>query len=214
MKAAKILLTAGMVAGFLLATGCGFRPIYATSANGVPPLTQRIVVRDVAAPDTIRPLIEGALDERILLKAGQRPRYDLYISVKESAERLAVQIDATVTRYNYRLRASYTVVDLLSGRRSRGRVQSVTSYNIVSSQYSTLYAERTAQEKASRLLVEEIERDLLIKFTRIAPKRDTQDAEEDVDDAVESEPEDIELIEELWPAPPDDDVIRIDDGTN
>ena len=165
MKSLRTVRTAGLLAGLLILAGCGFRPIYATAPDGAPPLNQLIAIRHVKAPDTIKPLITDALNDRILLRAGQRPRYDLYVDTKESAERLAVQIDATVTRYNYRLRAKYTLVNLETGQRRNGSAQAVTSYNIVSSQYSTLYAERTAQEKASRLLAEEIERDLLIQFS-------------------------------------------------
>ena len=175
MKLSRAILVAALFAGMLAATGCGFRPIYATGPDGAPPLNQRVAIRHVAAPDTVRSLISDALHRRILLKDGESPKYDLYVKATESAERLAVQIDATVTRYNYRLRAEYTLVDLEDGARRKGAAQAVTSYNIVSSQYSTLYAERTAQEKASRLLAEEIERDLLIQFSDEA-----DDAEDEV----------------------------------
>lgn len=150
----------------LAAAGCGFRPIYATPADGsAAALNQRVAVRSVVAPDTVQPLIVSALNDRIVLKEGETPKYGLDISATESAERLAVQIDATVTRYNYRLQARYTLVDLETGESTRGAAQAVTSYNIVSSQYSTLFAERTAQEKAAAMLAEEIERDLLIRFS-------------------------------------------------
>lgn len=165
MKPSRVIFSAALLANLIFLAGCGFRPIYATGADGSPPLNQLVAIRHVAAPDTIRALIGDALNDRILLREGQNPKYDLYVKAKESAERLAVQIDATVTRYNYRLRAEYTLVNLEDGTRRNGTATAVTSYNIVSSQYSTLYAERTAQEKASRLLAEEIERDLLLQFS-------------------------------------------------
>lgn len=152
--------------GLLLATSaCGFRPIYATPDNGAAPLNQLVAIRSVAAPESVEPLVVRALNDRLVLKDGQIPQYDLYVEVRESAGRLAVQIDATVTRYNYRLLGSYTLVNLDTGARVQGSARAVTSYNIVSSQYSTLFAEKTAQEKAARLLAEEIERDLLIRFS-------------------------------------------------
>jgi LPS-assembly lipoprotein len=160
-KTSSVLLTLGAV---LILSGCGFRPIYATPAGASAPLTQLVAVRSVAASETILPLVTNALKDRIALKEGQTPKYDLYVETKERAERLAVQIDATVTRYNYRLRARYTLINLETGKRTRGSAQAITSYNIVSSQYSTLYAERAAQEKAARLLAAEIERDLLLRF--------------------------------------------------
>lgn len=149
----------------LAATGCGFKPIYATPAGETAALNQRIAVKSVAASDTIEPLVFDALKNRMALKEGESPRYELYVEASERAERLAVQIDATVTRYNYRLIGKYALVDLETNKSIRGSASAVTSYNIVSSQYSTLFAERTAQRKAAQLLAEEIERDLLIRFS-------------------------------------------------
>lgn len=155
----------------LALAGCGFKPIYATPENGAAALNQLIAVRQVSAPETVAPLIDDALERRIVLREGQNPQYDLYIEATERAERLAVQIDATVTRFNYRLTANYTLVDLKTGERLKGDANAVASYNIVTSQYSTLFAEKTAQEKAARLLAEEIERDILIQLSteRAAP---------------------------------------------
>ena len=165
------------VLAFVFLAGCGFRPIYATPSTGAAPLNQLVSVRQVSAPQTILPYITDALNERIVLQEGQTPKYDLYVNAEERAERLAVQIDATVTRFNYRLKAEYTIVDVETGSRSSGRAEVVTSYNIVTSQYSTLFAETTAQEKASRLLAEEIERDLLIRFSGVveAPPPEPED---------------------------------------
>lgn len=148
----------------LLVAACGFRPIYATSAQDGAPLNRRIAIGDVAAPEIVQPMIVSALSDRIVLQDGESPRYQLGVVASESAERLAVQIDATVTRYNYRLAARYTLTDLATGAKATGRARAVTSYNIVSSQYSTLFAERSAQEKAAAMLAAEIERDLLVSF--------------------------------------------------
>ncbi len=164
------------IAAALSVGGCGFRPIYAAPETGAASLNQLVAIRQVSAPPDVLPLITDALNARIILKDGQAPQYDLHVDAKESAERLAVQIDATVTRYNYRLSANYVLINHKTGQRSRGSAKAVTSYNIVSSQYSTLYAERTAQEKAARLLAEEIERDLLIRFSDEAGDAAKQDA--------------------------------------
>jgi len=160
----------------LMVAGCGFKPIYATPAGADAPLNQLIAIRSVRASDVILPLVTSALKERISIKPGQAPKYDLYVDANERAERLAVQIDATVTRYNYRLSARYTLVDLATGERTRGNAHAVTSYNIVRSQYSTLFAERAAQEKAARLLAAEIERDLLLRFTNETLGEDAPEA--------------------------------------
>lgn len=151
-------------------SACGFRPIYATPDVSAP-VIREIAVMNVAAPESLAPYIADALTTRMAPGEGITPRYELHVRAGESAERLAVQIDATVTRYNYRLDARYWVTDATSGERFGGQARAVTSYNIVSSQYSTLFAERTAIEKAARLLAEEIERDLLIRFAETPDER-------------------------------------------
>ena len=146
------------------AAGCGFKPIYAAPEKGGSAATELVSITAVEGPEEIAPLVQRSLQRRIFLPEGVTPQYALSVQVIERAERLAVQIDATVTRYNYKLYGSYTITDNVSGATARGSSQAVTSYNIVSSQYSTLYAETAAKEKAAKLLAEEIERDLLIRF--------------------------------------------------
>lgn len=162
----QALKIAAFLIGAAALSACGFKPIYAAPTGESSALNQRIALRSVAGSQTINPIVVDALERRMPLKDGVIPEYDLYVTVSERAERLAVQIDNTTTRYNYRLRGRYTVIDLNTGRRINGRADAVTSYNIVSSQYSTLFAENTAREKAAGMLAEEIERDLLLRFAR------------------------------------------------
>ena len=182
LKAARLLLLAGSAA---MLVGCGFQPIYATPENRNAALNQQIAIGNIQAPETVKDMVVDELSGRLVLKDGQRPRYDLNVLVRERAERLAVQIDATVTRYNYRLQAEYFLIDVNSGKRRRGRVEAVTSYNIVTSIYSTLFAEKAAQEKAARLLAEEIERDLLLKFSGVYSSKSSNEVEEAEADADE-----------------------------
>jgi LPS-assembly lipoprotein len=151
---------------FLLAAahlqGCGFRPLYSVDQGGRPGLRQ-VALGAVSAPDDIAGIVEGALRRRT---AGEQSdaQYELLLTASEEAERLAVQIDASVTRYNYRLVGQYTLIDRASALRRSGRVVSIASFNVVNSQYSTLIAERAAREKAARQLAEDIERDILLKL--------------------------------------------------
>ncbi len=199
---------AALIVGLLTLAGCGFKPIYAISEDGAAPLNQRIVVGAIAAPEEVRPLIAGALVERIVLQTGETAKYELTVNASEIAERLAVQIDATVTRYNYRLNANYALLNLRTGKKITGGAKAVTSYNIVSSQYSTLFAERTAREKAARILAEEIERDLLLQFLN---NPDTEDiaASNSEGDGSETTPE---YTADLPPEPEDEVIYIIEDN--
>lgn len=154
----------------LMTASCGFRPIYATPNGEVASTSELISINAVAAPDLVLPVVTQALKNRMRLREGANPKYELFVEVRERAERLAVQTDASVTRYNYRLTGLYTIIDRNTGKRRRGRARAVTSYNIVTSQYSTLFAENTAREKAAQILAEEIERDVLIKLVKFDEK--------------------------------------------
>lgn len=155
MKRFFLFLTA------LFLAACGFRPLYATAEGGGTGLTQMALVK-VDAPEAIGDVVNRAFERRI--RGGDDALYDLSVKASEQAERLAVQIDASVTRYNYRLVGDYTLVERSTGKRFTGNVISIASFNVVNSQYSTLYAEEQAKEKAAAQLVEDIERDVLLKI--------------------------------------------------
>jgi len=154
------------IAAALFLSSCGFRPLYATAEGGGAGLTRMALV-NVDAAEGVAPVVERAFARR--MRGDGDPLYDLSVKAAEQAERLAVQIDASVTRYNYRLVGDYTLVERATGKRYVGNVVSIASFNVVNSQYSTLYAEEQAREKAAAQLVEDIERDALLK---IAEARD------------------------------------------
>ncbi len=154
-----------LIFSLLSISACGFKPIYATPEGASAPINKQIALGSVTAPEEVHLFISDALRDRITLREGEKPKYALSVGATENAQRLAVQIDATVTRYNYRLSARYFLRDLETQKVIQGRAQAITSYNIVSSQYSTLFAERAAREKAARLLAEEIERDILLRLS-------------------------------------------------
>lgn len=147
----------------LLLAGCGFQPLYATDGAGSPGL-RGVALATLNAPDEVDPVIRRAFARRGAA-ADASAQFDLALKASEQAERLAVQIDASVTRYNYRLVGDYTLIERGSGRRIDGNVVSIASFNVVDSQYSTLFAEDTAREKAAKQLIEDIERDILLKMS-------------------------------------------------
>ena len=176
-----------VIAGALAVSGCGFRPIYATN-EGDAQISGQIHLARIVATDNLAPYLEEAFNDRIVSVDGVAPRYELFVQAREDADRLAVQIDATVTRYNYRLGARYWVRDTETDEIIRGVARAVTSYNIVNSQYSTLFAERAAVEKAARELAEEIERNILIRFSQ--PREEREVIDEDAFEGV-LEPEEV-----------------------
>lgn len=150
------------LAGALFLGACGFRPLYAT-AEGAAPGLRSVALSGVDAPEEILPVVTRAFERRTATDESAA-RYDLLITAAEQAERLAVQIDASVTRYNYRIVGRYTLVERGSGKELKGSVTAIASFNVVDSQYSTLHAEEAAREKAATQLAEDIERDILLEL--------------------------------------------------
>lgn len=157
-------LPAAFLAAALLLQGCGFTPLYATDTAGGEPALRSVNFAGVEASEVARPFVTRAFERRFGGDDDAAAAYDLFLTVREQAQALAVQLDDSVTRYNYRLEGSYTLTDRSSGKSLAGRATSIASFNVVDSQYSTLYAEEAAREKAARVLAEEIERDILLKL--------------------------------------------------
>lgn len=156
---------ATLVAVLLLA-GCGFKPLYATN-DGAAPGLRNVALTSLDAPEDIETVVNRAIKRRTSIEPSDA-KYDLAVKATEQAERLAVQIDASVTRYNYRLVGEYTLTDRATAKRTKGRVVSISSFNVVNSQYSTLSAEQAAREKAATQLAEDMERDILLELAATA----------------------------------------------
>ncbi len=151
-----------LIAAALLLQSCGFTPVYATKEGANAAALKNINLAGVLAAPSIEPLVTRAYTSRQALAGDATPEYDLLLEAEEFAQRLAVQIDASVTRFNYLLRADYTLIRRSDGKRFRGSAEAIAAFNVVTSQYSTLFAEEAAKEKAAKTLIEEIERDILL----------------------------------------------------
>lgn len=165
------VLSVVMLAFLLLAQSCGFTPVYATKEGAALAGLNNVNLVSVIASPSIQPLVTNGFTDRQSLTADpSTAEYDLTLEAEEFAQRLAVQIDASVTRFNYLLRADYILVRREDGKVFRGSAEAVSSFNVVTSQYSTLFAEEQAKEKAARTLMEEIERDILLSLNEERPE--------------------------------------------
>lgn len=158
------LRTIAFLAALLPLQGCGFTPVYATRDTGERPLLARMHVADIVGNDRVKEAMSGALQRRAA-RDDAEALYDITLDVREAAIPLAVQIDDSVTRYNYRMSASYTLVRRSTKKSTKGTAEAIASFNVVASQYSTLYAENAAREKAAAALAGKIERSIFLNFS-------------------------------------------------
>jgi len=152
-----------LLAAALTLAACGFRPLYGTASIPEGAANAFAAVRIDAIPptndsDRIGYLVSNALDEALHkpgLKAEAKHR--LKVALADERRGLAIQDDASITRYNYRLTADWALVALGSDKAvAQGRAETTASYNVVDSEYATLAARKDAEERAAREIAEQI----------------------------------------------------------
>ena len=142
--AAAIAVAATFAAG---GAGCGFAPLYG-EGKGVRSGLGRVQVAQIA--DRTGQQLRNAL----LLAlppgpAGEAAAWRLKVTLEETRQRLGVEKHDVATRANLVLVADYALEDAVGGEALlSGRLESINSYNILSSPYGTLAAEKNARARA------------------------------------------------------------------
>ena len=167
-------LRIALVCGAMLAlAGCGFRPLY--GRYGANPGAQRIFASIYVPPiegDRVGYQLRNSLID--LLQASQAPSgtiYRLDVQLKESRQGVAVQPNASITRYNYTLDARYMLSDTHTGKTvTKGTQSTLSAYNVMpsssTSAYSTLMARQDAQKRAAEDIATRIRMDLGVFFSQ------------------------------------------------
>ena len=86
--------------------------------------------------------------------------YRLKITLNETSQGIALQNDATITRYNTTMQARYTLSDMHGNVLTSGIQTELSAYNVVESPYATLTAEQDASKHAAQDVAERIRLDL------------------------------------------------------
>jgi LPS-assembly lipoprotein len=150
------------LAACLLLGACGFHPMYGKS---LAPQLSSIYVEPIAERDGYE-LRNTLIDT---LRSDGDPagkNYRLKIVLNETSQGIALQNDASITRYNNRLEARYTLSDTRGNVLTTGTQTELSAYNVVQSPYSTLVAEQDASKRAALDVAERIHLDLGVWFRR------------------------------------------------
>lgn len=145
--------------------GCGFQPLYGNQSRGA---SEAQNVSDMASiaispiPNRAGQLLRNDLLDRLTPKGRRgKSEYRLDVNLAENRSDLVILKDATSTFAKMELTARFVLVDLKTSEQVlRGVSKSVTSFNIVDSQYANLSAEKGARKRA----VEEISDDMRIRI--------------------------------------------------
>ena len=157
---------AALLALLPLLAGCGFRPLYGDAR--LEPQMASIFVEPVAERDGYE--LRNALINLLGSNGNVRGKaYRLKIVLSEANQGVALQNDATITRYNDTLTVSYVLSDAGGTEVTSGIQSSLASYNVVASPYSTLSAQQDADKRAALDIAERIRIDLGAFFRRRTP---------------------------------------------
>jgi len=150
-------LAAALLAPLLAAmlSGCGLQPLYGGGVDG--PVRSTLSQIEVAPIEGQAGWLMGnALRDR-LDNGGGAARYRLEVKLEDKITGLGVRRDDSVTRERRSLRARYQLVDQSSGTVVLDATAgSDAGIDVVSSEYATIAAERTAVENLTGTVADQI----------------------------------------------------------
>lgn len=154
-------------AAFALAlAACGFHPLYGTMGGGAPmsAALHSIYVENI--PDRVGyQLRNDLIDQFNSQPTPTGAAYRLQIELKSDEKGLALQENASITRYSYHLIAHYQLMAAGSTTvLKKGEVHSLASYNVVQSPYATVAADKDAQDRAVEDIAERLRTELAVYF--------------------------------------------------
>jgi LPS-assembly lipoprotein len=146
-----------------LLAGCGFHPLYGDPK--LEPQMAAIYVEPI--PETTGFELRDSLLNLLGAdgKSGGK-LYRLKINLTDSSQGVALQNDATITRYNDTLTATYVLTDAGGREITHGTQSSLSSYNVANSPYSTLAAQQDADKRAVQDIADRIRIDLGVFLRR------------------------------------------------
>jgi LPS-assembly lipoprotein len=160
----RLVIVAALCLGLM---GCGFHPLYGNAR--LSPQMASIYVGPIAE-NTGYELRNRLIDLFRSNGDAAGKNYTLKITLTSSNQGVALQNDATITRYNDTLRAAYVLIDAKGATVTQGNLSGLSSYNVANSPFATVAAQQDSDLRAADDLAERIQLDLGVFFSR----RDTR----------------------------------------
>lgn len=157
----------------LVVAGCGFQPLYSGGRNSEA-AAELATVHIEPIADRVGQQLHNHLLDLLNPKGRTRdPRYVLRVILVGSTRDLAVAKSKFATRSNYRLFARYRLFEA-GGEKSifDGTKKVVSSYNILTSNFFTLIAEKDAKARAVQEISQDIRTQLAVFFVQRRADRD------------------------------------------
>jgi LPS-assembly lipoprotein len=163
------MIRAAALALILFLGGCGLQPMYGGGASGsVARSLNSIQVAPI--PERAGWLVRNALVDRLGGET-ENPSYRLEVELDDDLTSFGIRGDAAVTRERRTLRARYRLVDVSTGEVVLDATAgSDAGIDIVSSEYATVAAEQTAQERLALMVADQMVSRLAL-FVRRTPAK-------------------------------------------
>ncbi|MEM6650434.1 MAG: LPS assembly lipoprotein LptE [Pseudomonadota bacterium] len=151
-------------------SSCGFTPLYSTVEDeSIAEQLQDVHVVSLDGPPDPARYLRDSLRDILTGTKGENARYQLQINLKDQRRSIAVTQSADTTRFDYYLNASYVLTDTDTGQQRRQNINTILSYGIVASQYSSLVGREDTVRRAANELGRKIELDLALFMKGRAP---------------------------------------------
>lgn len=155
---------------FLILCACGFSPVYGTlgtgSDYGNEDLLTYITIDNI--PNREGQILRNELIDRFYRNEGRPINPQFRLSVDDLTENLTdldITETADSTRGQIKMDAIVSLVDLKTGERlMERRVQAISSYNILGSEYASRVSEQNNRENALKNLARQIEMHVMLYF--------------------------------------------------
>lgn len=124
----------------VLLGACGFQPLYQQNhlATGESSVLDQVWIKTIPGASGLA-LRNNLVDQFYKHGTPENPAYTLKINLYETSRSLAIQKNDTTTRAQLVLNADYQLINNKTGATiDSGRMRTVSSYNILTSQYTTI----------------------------------------------------------------------------
>ena len=149
------MMRALALAALLALSGCGLQPMYAGGASGTV-ATGVSSIQVAPIPERAGRLVRNALVDR-LGGESYSPAYRLEVELDDDLSGFGIRGDSSVTRERRTLRARYRLVELATGQVVLDATAgSDAGIDVVSSEYATIAAEQTAQERLALVIADQM----------------------------------------------------------
>lgn len=157
MKRALVIICASLVVA-----GCGFHPMYGGGRLG--PELASIYVEPM--PEREGYALRNSLIDLLGSDGRQAGKnYFLKVTLTQESNGVALQNNATITRYNDTLTAAYVLSDANGKTIASGSQTSLAAYNVSNAPYSTLAVQQDSDRRAAQDLADRIRTDLGAYFS-------------------------------------------------